>query len=51
MVMYARHEAQPVVLSVESHTPVCSGVREEFSWGVVLFLVCASGIFPAVVVW
>lgn len=32
MVMYARHEAQPVVLSVESHTPVCSGVREEFPW-------------------
>lgn len=51
MVMYARHEAQPVMLSVESHTAVCAGVREVFPWGVVLFLVCASGIFDAVAVW
>lgn len=49
LILYARHEAQLVVLSVQSSTLLCLGVRAEFPWGVVLLLlVCACEIFAAV---
>lgn len=48
LVLYARHEAQLVVPSVQSSTSLCLRVRAEFPWGVVLLPVYACGIFAAV---
>lgn len=48
LVLYARHEAQLVVPSVQRSMSPLLGVRAEFPWGVVLLLVCACGIFAAV---